>query len=124
MNIMTLRNGRNCSLAHDLANTGVEKETLAAPPYYSAEFSISGLGTAYQFKIWNMDATPMCVLVRQDSDILPWLKVGHTFNVKYYSADSAYVPECLQTEIRDITKDDQGRFKGHYLVGLEIRDEQ
>lgn len=92
--------------------------------YYSAEFSINGLGAAYQFRLRNTDSIPMCVLVREDSNIVPWLKVGDVFDVKYYTADATHSPAFLSTEIRDITKDDQGRFKGHYLVGLEILGEQ
>ena len=88
--------------------------------YHRAEFSISGLSPAYQFKIRNTDSTPMCVLIREDSNILPWLKVGSILNVKYYSGDLDYAPEFLDTEIRNITRDMEGRFKGHYLVGLEI----
>jgi hypothetical protein len=93
-------------------------------PYYSAEFSIDGLDAAYQFRLRNTDSIPMCVLVRQDSNIVPWLKVGEVFDVKYYSVNANHSPAFLSTEIRDITRDDQGRFKGHYLVGLEILEEQ
>ena len=62
----------------------------------------------------------MCVLVKEDSDILPRLKIGDTLEMKYYSADAAYSSEHKKTAIRDIAKNDQGRFKGHYLVALEI----
>ena len=93
-----------------------------ANPYYSVEFSINGLEIAYQFKIWNTESTPMCVLVKEDSNILPRLKVGETLNMKYYPTGSTYPPKCLDTAIRHITKNDQGRFRGHYLVGLEILD--
>ncbi|MBW1739941.1 MAG: PilZ domain-containing protein [Deltaproteobacteria bacterium] len=92
--------------------------------YYSVEFSINGLEAPYQFKIRNIASTSMCVLVKEGSDILPRLKVGDTLNVKYYSADSLHPPEYLETAIRHITKNDQGRFKGHYLVGLEILESQ
>lgn len=91
-----------------------------ANPYSSVEFSINGLEIAYQFKIWNTASTPMCVLVKEDSNIVPRLKVGDTLNMKYYPTGSAYSPECLETAILHITKNDQGRFRGHYLVGLEI----
>ena len=47
-----------------------------ANPYYSVELSINELEIAYQFKIWNTESTPMCVLVKEDSNILPRLKVG------------------------------------------------
>ena len=92
--------------------------------YHSAEFTVNGLGTVYQFKLWETDSTPMCVVVREDSNLVPWLRVGDVVNVKYYGADSSYSSNSLSTEIRDITKDDNGRFKGHYLVGLEILKEQ
>jgi len=92
--------------------------------YYSVEIPISELGVVYQFKIWNAESTSMFVLVKEDSGILPWLKVGDRLNMKYYPTDLFYAIEYLDTEIRNITKQDQGRLKGHYLVGLEILDSQ
>jgi hypothetical protein len=88
--------------------------------YHSAEFAFDGLEAHYQFKIWNTASTSMCVLIKETSEILPRLKVGDTLKVKYYRSDSRYPSDFLGTVIRHITKNDQGRFKGHYLVGLEI----
>ena len=96
------------------------EDTREGPPYYSVEMAIEGLDLSYQFRIRNVASTPMCVLVKEDSDILPRLKVGETFNMKYYSTGPIHPPEYLETAIRHITKNDHGRFKGHYLVGLEI----
>jgi len=92
--------------------------------YYSVEFSFEGLGVIYQFKIWKTVSTVMSVMVKEDSGILPWLKVGDKLNMKYYSADVVDPVENLNTEIRYITKQDQGRLKGHYLVGIEILGSQ
>lgn len=92
--------------------------------YYSVEVAIDGLDFSYQFRIWNISSTPMCVLVKEDSDILPRLKVGETLNMKYYSTGSVHPPEYWETAIRHIIRNDQGRFKGHYLVGLEIIETQ
>jgi len=88
--------------------------------YHSAEFSFEGLGVAYQFRIWNTAASSMCVVIKEGSEVLALLKVGEAVQVKYYSPDSLYPSEGLSTVIRHITKNEQGRFKGHYLVGLEI----
>ena len=96
----------------------------SADKYYSAEFSIKGFDLIYQFKIWNPASAPMYVLVKEDSKILPWLKVGDTFNVKYHTANSLHPPEYLETAILHVTKNDQGRFRDHYLVGLEIVENQ
>jgi hypothetical protein len=40
--------------------------------------------------------------------------------MKYYRQQPSEKPEQLKTEIKHITNDDQGRFKGNYLVGLSI----
>lgn len=87
--------------------------------YHSVEFSIKGVELPYRFKIWNTSSMSMCVLVKENSAILPRLKVGDTLDMKFYSSESGYPTDSLRTTIRHITKD-EGRFKGHYLVALEI----
>lgn len=88
--------------------------------YYSVEFAIEGLESAYQFKIWNKTSTQMSILVKENSDVLPQLKVGDTLNMRYYADNLIHPTQCLETAIRRITRNDQGRLKGHYLVGLEL----
>jgi hypothetical protein len=88
--------------------------------YYSAEFLVEELGVLYQFKVWDMAAPSLSVLVNERSGILPRLKVGDTLKVKYYANDCGYPSEYQRTAIRHITRNDEGRLKGHFLVGLEI----
>ena len=92
--------------------------------YYSVEFSLRGCSFVYQFKIWNISSKGICVLVKEDSDLLNHVKVGDILNLRYYPADSSQPGELLETEIKHITKDEQGRFKGVYLVGLSILENQ
>jgi len=92
--------------------------------YYSVEFSLSGCSFVYQFKIWNISLKGICVLVKENSDLLNHVKVGDILNLKYYTTDSSKPIEFLKTEIKHITKDEQGRFKGVYLVGLAILENQ
>jgi len=84
--------------------------------YHSAEFVFEGLGVSYQFKIWDGSS----VLVKENSDFLARLKVGDTLSVRFYWGETGRSSECLTTTIRCITRNEQGRLKGHYLVGLEI----
>jgi len=91
--------------------------------YRSVEFSVDGLDFVYQFKIWNIASSSMCLLIKENSDILPRLNVGDTLNMRYYSDDSSLPLGVLATQIRHITKNDEGRLKGHYLVGLEILED-
>lgn len=92
----------------------------SAVQYHSVEFFIEELSLPYQFRIWEMASGSIRVLVRGDSGVLPFLKVGDTLAMKYYSTDSIYPSENIRTTIRQITKKNRGRLKGHYLVGLEM----
>ena len=95
-----------------------------ADQYYSVEFSVPGATYAYQFRIWDLSSEGICVVVKNDSDLLKHLKVGEVLNMKYYTTDSSSQTEYLKTQIKHITKDEQGRFKGHTLVGLLILEKQ
>ena len=105
------------------------KERRAEPrsiidQYYSVEFSIRDCPFTYQFKIWDISLKGICVLVKEDSDLLNYLKVGDILNLKYYTTDTSKPIEFLKTEIRHITKDETGRFKSLYLVGLSILEKE
>lgn len=92
--------------------------------YYSVEFSVSGAAFVYQFKIRDISPNGICVLVKEDSDLLHHLEVGDILTLKYYTTDSSKPVKYLKTEIRHITKDDTGRFKGVCLVGLLILEDE
>jgi hypothetical protein len=88
--------------------------------YRSAEFRVDGLDVPYQFRIWDITPACICVLVNENSALLPRLKVGDTLKVRYYARGSSYSSNYQKSAIRHITRSDQGRLKGHYVVGLEI----
>jgi hypothetical protein len=62
----------------------------------------------------------MCILVKEESNILKILRVGNTMPMRYRPVDGACPSESFETAITTITKNREGRFRGHYLVGLEI----
>jgi hypothetical protein len=92
--------------------------------YYSVEFLLSDCSFVYQYKIWNISKKGVCVLVKEDSDLLNHVKVGDVLNLRYRPVDASRPIELLRTEIKHITKDEQERFKGVYLVGLSILENQ
>ena len=92
--------------------------------YYSVEFSLPDCAFVYQFKIWDMSSKGMCVLVKEDSDLLDHVKVGDVLKLKYYTTKASKPIEFLKTEIKHITKDERGRFKGVCLVGLSVLERQ
>ena len=106
-----------------MMNESVEKRSeprTELEKYHSVEFHLADLDFIYQFKIWNMSSKGMCLLVREDSDVLKHLKVGNVLDMKCYTTDISLPPENLKIQIKHITQDEQGRFKGHYLVGLLV----
>ena len=92
--------------------------------YYSVEFFVPSGTFTYQFRIWNLSRKGICIVVKDDSNLMKHLKVGDVFNMKYYSTDSSSPWVHLKTEIKHITKQKKGRFEGHTLVGLLILEKQ
>ncbi len=94
-------------------------ESRAIPDeYHSVQFTKQGLDITYQFKIWNISTKGMCILVRQDSQVLRHLKVGDILNMKYYLEAGKSPVDESRTEIIHITKGEPGQYEGHYMVGL------
>lgn len=84
------------------------------------EFKPNQGSSIYQYRIWDLSSVGLCILVRQDSEILQMLHIDDVLEMNYHSEDTAAPPEPLEVRIRHITLQQEGRFKGHYLVGLLI----
>jgi hypothetical protein len=91
--------------------------------YFSVNFSVEGAPFVFQFLIWDMSPKGMSLVVREDSEAMRYFKVGKVFNMKYYKTNSSEPPRYLKTSIRHISRDENERFKGHYLVGISIVEE-
>jgi len=87
---------------------------------YSVEINLGGSIPIYQFKLRDISANGACFLVREDSPILRYLKVGQKLNLKYYSTDKSNPTEYYKSEIMHITKTDSERLKRHFLVGVLV----
>lgn len=94
-------------------------QRLQRDKFYSVELMVYGQPYPFQFKIWNTPSKQMFIIVKGSSDILNRIKKGESFNMKYYCSASDY-PIVLKTKIDCLTKEKNGRFKNHYLVGLKI----
>ncbi len=77
-------------------------------------------GVVYQFRIWQAEAFFMFILVKDNSEFLSLVEKNSKYNMKYYSADYLYPYQELVTKIRDISYQEYGKLKGHYLISLEI----
>jgi hypothetical protein len=86
------------------------------------EFSLSKKDPIFQFRVRDISPSGMGVLVNEGSMALKYLKIGQVLDMKYNPADPDGSPEQMETEIRHITLLADGRYRGHYLVGLRIKN--
>jgi hypothetical protein len=95
-----------------------------ADKYSSVEFSIKELPYNYQFKIWETSPSGVSILIKKESAVLGHLRVGDILTMKYYPIDNFEQPESFETEIKHISKNEDPRFKGLYLIGLSLSEKQ
>ena len=107
----------------DSKNSSVERRSEARKEtnsIYGAELKVPG-APIYQFKFKDVSPNGVCVLIKEDSSMMNHLKAGQIVNMTYNSPIILGKP-TLKSEIKHITKAEQGRFKGHYLVGFLISE--
>lgn len=99
-----------------------KRATLRVPgsEYHSVELFPQSHACAYQFRLWDLSPEGVCFLVRKESVVLDALHIGDILDMKFYGPDDSQAPKVFQAKIRHITWKEEGRFKGHYLVGLSI----
>ena len=88
--------------------------------YTSVEFSISKQDPIFQFRVRDVSASGMGILLNSGSKALEYLKVGRVLQMKYNPEDPKDSPKEMKAEIRHITLLKEGRYRGQYLVGFSI----
>ncbi|MBF0226546.1 MAG: hypothetical protein HQK76_13915 [Desulfobacterales bacterium] len=110
-------------MADKLESTWIDKRKdtrITVNEYYSLEMSFEKSELVYRLKIWNISKGGFAVIVKDDSEILQYLKCNDEICVKYYTEKSPSKPEILKTKIKHISKGENNAFRGHHLIGLEI----
>jgi hypothetical protein len=91
-----------------------------APAFYAVEIA-SHDDVIHQFNI--QEAAPgggYTILIKEGSQLLGDLKTGGELKLKLYSANPVHPVENRIAEVIQIRKNEEGRFKGHYTVGLRV----
>ena len=91
---------------------------------YSVEVDVGRQLPIYQFKLRDLSPNGASILVIEGSSVLNHLKTGQKLKMKYWSAKEPETTDLFEAKIEHITKQEQGRFKGHYLIGLSILDQE
>ena len=116
-------------MAHDSTQNGTTdhrsepRELLDR--YHTVQFVLNQTGPVYIFKLRDLSAQGLCILVRQDSAVLKTLKVGDVMDMQFLPTPGPHPAEKLRTEIRHITtREGEMAFSGHSMVGLLVLDRQ
>jgi hypothetical protein len=115
------------AIENKIVNADEKIETISDPclmmdRYSSVEIAVNSSEPVYMFKIRNSPFAGIAILVKEDSVVLKHLKVGDKLNLKYNPAVASDLPEYRTTEIRHITKENNGRSNGHYLVDFAVSE--
>jgi hypothetical protein len=106
------------SIEMDTSTVSKFNKSMKSGGFYSVEFAIDEPHPLYQFKIWRSESSPMFVVVKENSAVLPKLKAGSVLNMTYYSSDAHCPKKQMETRIGHISNERKGRFEGHCTIDL------
>ena len=86
---------------------------------YRVEIKLIG-APIYQFRVMDVSSNGAGILIKEDSKFLDMIEVGKIVDTEFISPEGTNPAGNYRTEIRHITKTNEGKHKGHYLVGLKI----
>ena len=105
-------------------STEKRSESRGAPKgFHGASIKLVGV-PLYQFKLRDTSENGASILVKEDSFMLNYLEVGQKLNINFSSDLESDHNGDFKIEIVHITKVDEGRYKGHYLVGVKILNKE
>ena len=87
--------------------------------FHGAEIKLIGI-PLYQFKLKDISDNGASLLVKENSSMINHLEIGQSLKIKFFSDDHPEFNGYFESEIKHITKIEKGRYKGHYLVGVQI----
>ncbi len=76
----------------------------------------------YQFKVRDVSSAGAGFLVRDDSGFLKLIEINQILHVDFISPEGSNPSGLHQAEIKHISRSEDGRFKGHRLIGISIHE--
>lgn len=88
--------------------------------FYCVEIDLGPPLPIYQFRVRNISGHRACVLVKEGSSILKSLKIGQKLKMNYWSGENLGRTKTWHVQIKHVTKQIHGSFKGHFIVDFSI----
>ena len=95
---------------------------LQAKRYYHAEIRLVGV-PVYEVKIKDLSSKGTSILVKENSLLMNHLKSGRTVMIRYFLESRDKPSKLYKATVKHITVINEGQFKGHSSVGLDILKE-
>ena len=86
---------------------------------HGAEIKLTGV-PLYQFKLKDISHNGAGILVKDDSAMIKHLKVGQSLEIRFQMSPRSDLDGYFESKIKHITKINERRYKGHYLVGVKM----
>ena len=86
---------------------------------YRVEIKLIG-APIYQFRVRDVSSDGAGILIKEDSKFLNLIEIGQIVDADFISPEGTDPTGNHKVEIRHITKPNEGKHKGHFLVGLKI----
>jgi hypothetical protein len=86
---------------------------------YRVEIKLVG-APIYQFRVNDVSSDGAGILIKEDSKFLNLIEVGQIVDADFISPKGTEPAGNHKAEIRHITKPNEEKNKGHFLVGLKI----
>ncbi len=74
----------------------------------------------YQFKLRDISPRGIGILVNEMSKVIETTHVGDVLDMNYYPKKKMEPPVLMKTQVKHITKHQEGRYKGNYVMGLYV----
>ncbi|MDJ0816111.1 MAG: PilZ domain-containing protein [Desulfobacterales bacterium] len=87
--------------------------------FHGAEIKLTGV-PLYQFKLKDISDNGASILIKENSAMINHLEVGQHLQIKFHANSHPDLNGYFESKIAHITKNEEGRYKGHYLVGVQI----
>jgi hypothetical protein len=91
--------------------------------YHCVEMKPAETLPIYQFKLYpHSNVNGAYILIKDNSEIIKHINSGEKVDMFYHPKETYAQVEQFKTQIVDITKINQGPFKGHFKVAISIVD--
>ena len=87
--------------------------------YHHAEIRLVGV-PVYEVKIKDLSSKGVSIVVKKNSLLINHLKAGRTVMIRYFFESREKPSIMYEATIKHITEINEGQFKEHYSVGLDI----